>query len=450
MSPRRFMNAASSRAVRRQVINLAWPIVLANVLQRGVGFVDTMLVGHLGTPELAGVGIAQIIIFMAMAVLYATGVGATVVVAYHTGAGEMERRREVADSSVIMGVVLAALMGFAGHEMMEPVARWIGAEGAALEACLAYLSIVWWFFIFKGMIQVVSSIFQGAGDTRTPLIVITGVNVVHILIAYPLVFGRWGMPQLGVAGSAIAAVTSETLGALVLLRWAHWRSLISRRIAWYRHADLVRLVRIGLPVAGERLSIQLMQGVFSHMVIGFSVAAFAAHQIGIYIESISFLPGLGFMQAATALMGQNLGRGDLEMARRTSRESNRLALTLMTVLGVSYFFFPHFWVSLFSSDPEVLAYGETFCRIAAFLQPPLAVTLVYSGSLRGAGETRWVLFISMIGSWVVRIPFAWLAAFKLGGGIFWVWLAMPIDWTVRAILVYLRFRFGSLEAGKIR
>jgi putative MATE family efflux protein len=444
------MTAATSRAVRRQVINLAWPIVLANVLQRGVGFVDTMLVGHLGTPELAGVGIAQIIIFIAMAALYAVGVGATVVVAYHTGADEPEREREVANSSVITGVVLAVLLGFAGHAIMEPIARWIGAEGPALDACLKYLRVVWWFFIFKGLIQVASSIFQGAGDTRTPLIVVIGVNIVHIMIAYPLVFGRWGMPQFGVVGSAIAAVTSETLGALVLLRWAHWRGLVSRRIAWFRRADLVRLVRIGLPVAGERLSIQLMQGVFSHMVIGFSVAAFAAHQIGIYIESISFLPGLGFMQAATALMGQSLGRGDLEMARHTSRESNRLALLLMTALGVSYYFFPHFWVSLFSSDPEVLAYGQTFCKIAAFIQPPLAVTLVYSGSLRGSGQTRWVLLISMIGCWVVRIPFAWLAAFRLGGGLLWVWLAMPLDWFVRSILVYLRFRFGALEVGKIR
>jgi len=237
---------------------------------------------------------------------------------------------------------------------------------------------------------------------------------------------------------------------VVLIGWAHWRALISRRIAWYRRADLTRLWRIGLPVAAERLSIQLMQGVFSHMVIGFSVAAFAAHQIGIYIESVSFLPGLGFMQAATALMGQNLGKGDLEMARRTSRESNRLALLLMTALGFSYYFFPHFWVSLFSSDPEVLVYGETFCKIAAFIQPPLAMTLVYSGSLRGAGETRWVLYISMLGSWAVRIPFAWLTAFHFGGGLVWVWLAMPLDWFVRSVLVYLRFRFGRLEAQKIR
>lgn len=444
------MTAASTRAVRRQVINLAWPIVLSNVLQRGVGFVDTMLVGHLGTPELAGVGIAQIIIFIAMAALYATGVGATVVVAYHTGANEPERQREVANSSLLAGAVLAVALGFVGHWITEPVARWIGAEGAALAACREYLTIVWWFFIFKGLIQVASSIFQGAGDTRTPLIVVTGVNIVHILIAYPLVFGRWGMPQLGVAGSAIAAGTSEMLGALVLIRWAHWRSLVSRRIAWYRRADLTRLWRIGLPVAGERLSIQLMQGVFSHMVIGFSVAAFAAHQIGIYIESVSFLPGLGFMQAATTLMGQSLGKGDLEMARRQSRESNRLALIFMTALGFSYYFFPHFWVSLFSSDPEVLAYGETFCKIAAFIQPPLAIALVYSGSLRGAGETRWVLYISMIGSWVVRLPFAWLMAFHFGGGLVWVWISMPLDWTVRSVIVYLRFRFGPLEAQKIR
>jgi len=437
------------RTIRREVFNLAWPIVAANVLQRGVGFVDVALVGHLGTPELAGVGIANILIFICMAFLYALGVGATVTVAYHTGAREPDAGRQVANSSILTAIALGLIFGLLGYLFMKPAARWIGAEGPALDACVDYLKIIWFFFIFKGLVQVGASIFQGSGDTKTPLWVVGGINIVHIAIAYPLVFGKWGLPQLGVEGSAVANGISELLGALVLLRWAHWRGLISRHLAWFKPDDLRRLIRIGLPVAGERLTMQLSRAVYSHMIIGFAVAAFAAHQIGIYIEAVAFLPGLGFMQAATALMGQNLGRGDIERARRTSHESNLMALIFMTLLGISYWFFPHFWVSLFSSDPEVLKYGEVFCKIAAFVQPQLAIALVFAGSLRGAGETRWVFYITLVGTWVMRIGFAYVAGFWLNGGLFWVWMAMPIDWLVRASLIYTRFRLSPLTPEKI-
>ena len=168
----------------------------------------------------------------------------------------------------------------------------------------------------------------------------------------------------------------------------------------------------------------------------------AAHQAGMNIESLSFLPGIAFMQAATALVGKNLGANNLEGATRSGYQSNLIAMIVMGLFGLTFFFLPEQWMRIFTSDPEVIEYGITFCRIVAVLQVPLAASLVLGGALRGAGETRWVMITTLIGAWVFRIPFA-LTAYWLDWGIFWIWMAMTIDWFIRAGLFFWRYRKGG-------
>jgi putative MATE family efflux protein len=182
-----------------------------------------------------------------------------------------------------------------------------------------------------------------------------------------------------------------------------------------------------------------MQVVYARVVIHFGVAAYAAHQVGLNIESLSFLPGLGFAKAATALVGQRVGAKDAPGARRSARQANLLGLGIMSVWGAAFVLFPHAWVALFTSDPEVLAYSVPLMTIMGILQPPLAVAMVTSGALRGAGETHVVLAAAVLGGWCVRLPLAYVGGVMGALGMSAVWATMLLDWLVRGGIVSWRF-----------
>ena len=432
--------ASSNQPLLPALVRLALPIAGSNLLQRGVGIVDTLMVGRLGAVELAAVGLSQLLIFFLMALVYGLGIGCTVAVAYHTGAGDQDERASAIRASLLLGLAASAGLTILGLFVSEPTARFLGASGPVLTLTVEYLVITWTFFIFKVMLHMVASIFYGVGDSRTPLAVIVFVNLIHVGIAFPLVFGWAGVPRMGVPGAAIASVVSEAFGAVSLLVIAFRRGWLAWRGRWGDPLEVRRIVSIGSPAMGERLITHGMQLAYTKLVIAFGVAAYAAHQVGLNIEALSFLPGLGFAQAATTLVSQRLGAGEGPAARRSGIYASWLAVATMSAFGVTYLLFPSQWMALFTTDHEVLAHGRTLMWIMALLQPPLALALTLKGVLRGAGETRVVLYAAILGGWVVRLPLAYLFGIQLDLGLVAVWLTMWLDWWVRGAVVLLRFR----------
>ncbi len=439
---------AEQRELRRAVLHLALPIVGSDLLQRGVNVVDALLVGRLGAAELAAVGLSQLLLLFSMALVHGLGVGSTVMVAYHTGATDEVRRAWAVRTSVLIGVVASIGLGGAGILLSRAAATFMGAGGRLLDLTLEYLHITWYLFGAYVFLHFASAIFQGAGDTRTPLRAMVGVNVLHVLVAVPLVFGLLGFPRMGVVGAALASGLSEGVGAAWLLWQARRRGLFGRGWEIWSPEELRRILRVGLPAVGERLITHGMQLVFARIVIGFGVAAYAAHQVGLNIESLSFLPGLGFAKAATALVGQRLGARDPAGARRCARQANLLALGIMTAFGASFILFPKAWVVLFTSDPGVLAYSVPLLTAMGLLQLPLAIAMVTSGALRGAGETHVVLGAAIVGGWLIRLPFAYVGGVIANLGMTVVWMTMILDWIVRCAIVSWRFR--RLSMGDVR
>jgi putative MATE family efflux protein len=440
--------ASSIEPLLPALVRLALPIAGSNLLQRGVGIVDALMVGRLGATELAAVGLSQLLILFLMGLVYGLGIGCTVAVAYHTGAGDPDRRARAIRASLVLGVAAASVLTLLGLAGAPPTARLLGASGSVLALALQYLAITWTFFIFKVMLHIAASIFYGVGDSRTPLSVIVFVNLIHVAIALLLVFGWAGAPRMGVPGAAIASVVSEAFGAVSLLFLAWRRGWLGCSGSWGDLDEMRLVVSIGSPAMGERLVTHGMQLVYAKLVLAFGVAAYAAHQVGLNIEALSFLLGLGFAQAATTLVGQRLGAGEGSAARRTGVWAAWLAVGAMSVVGLTYVLYPSQWIALFTSDREVLAYGRTLMWIMAFLQPPLALALALSGTLRGAGETAVVLYAAIIGGWFVRIPLAYFLGVHFGLGLVAVWLTMWVDWWVRGAVVLLRFH--RLRWGEIR
>jgi putative MATE family efflux protein len=435
------------KSIRQQVFSLALPVVLSSLLQRAVGIVDIFLVGGLGASAIAAVGIAQTMVFVVMSISWGINVGITVLVSQLWGADRKRDAAQAAFQALGLAMIAALVVMLLGHTMGGVVASFLGAGGEVRQILSSYTSIIFTFILFTIAINVIAGIMHGAGDTRTPLKSTIVVNVLHVVVAYPLIYGRFGLPQLGVQGAAIAVAASEFIGASFLL----YRSLRKRYIARsgpYIPRYTSMTLKLGYPIFIDRLLQNLGSLTFAKVVLLYGTSVYAAHQVGLAIEAFSFMPGYGIAIAAATLVGQNIGAGRPDHARLSAFEANRLAVFLMAGMGLVFFFFPYGLLRAFTNDAEVIRYGILYMKIVAFAQIPLAVSMVLTGSLRGAGDTGFLMFATIAGMWLVRLPFAALLAVVVRTEIVYVWSVMILDWITRVGLLLWRYHrqsWGKLE-----
>jgi len=434
-------------SIRKQVFSLALPVVLSSLLQRSVGIVDIFLVGGLGAPSIAAVGIAQVLIFAVMSVSWGINVGVTVQVSQLWGADRKEDAAHAAFQAMLLALCAATIITLLGLLFGSRTAELLGAQGDVQVILSEYTGIIFSFIAFTIAINVLAGIMHGAGDTKTPLYATMIVNILHVAVAYPLIYGHLGFPRLGVKGAAIAIAISECCGALFLLI----RSLRKRYIVPSRDLDLkysAMTFKIGYPIFIDRLLQNAGSLMFAKIVLLYGTAVYAAHQVGLAIEAFSFMPGYGIAVAAATMVGQNLGAGKPGDARISAYEANRLAVILMAGMGIVFFFFPYALLHAFTDDAEVIRYGVLYMKIVAFAQIPLAITMVIAGSLRGAGDTGFIMFATIAGMWFVRLPIAALLAVVFRTEIRFVWSVMILDWLVRMGLLLRRYRkenWGRLD-----
>jgi putative MATE family efflux protein len=210
-----------------------------------------------------------------------------------------------------------------------------------------------------------------------------------------------------------------------------------------------RVLRVGLPAAAERAFTSGGQLAYARQVASLGTVAYAAHSLSLNAESFSYMPGMGFATAATALVGQNLGAGRPRDAERSAYVALWFALGTMGGMALLFFTIPGLFLRIYTTDARVIALGIPLLRIVAFTQFPEAVGFVIPGALRGAGDTVVVMVFTLVGMWVVRIGLTSLLVFGLGMGLPGAWLAMLADWVVRAALFLCRFRSGQWKSVRV-
>lgn len=433
--------------IRQKVFSLALPVVLSSLLQRSVGIVDIFLVGGLGASAIAAVGMAQLMVFVVMSLSWGINIGVTVLVSQLWGADRKQEAAKAAYQAMLLVIVAAAIITVIGLMFGGKVATLLGADAVVQGILAEYTTILFSFILFTIALNVLSGIMHGTGDTKTPLYAVLLVNILHVVVAYPLIYGHFGFPALGVKGAAIAIAVSESLGAGFLLM----RSMHKGYVAVSRRLEIrftAMTVKLGYPIFIDRLLQNTGSLLFAKVILLYGTTVYAAHQVGLAIEAFSFMPGYGIAVAAATMVGQNLGAGRTRDARISAYEANRLAVVLMAAMGMVFFFFPYILLRAFTNDPDVIKYGILYMKIVAFAQVPLAITMVVGGALRGAGDTGFIMFGTIAGMWFVRLPAAALLATVMKAEIRYVWSVMVVDWIVRMSLLLWRYRkesWGRLE-----
>ncbi len=444
----RFLN----RKLDREMLSLAWPVIVSNLLQTVTMFVDLVMVGQLGHEALAAVGLGGQVLFFVWAIMMGLSTGTIAIVARRSGEGDSDRADNVLKQSLVLALILsipAALIGpLFGFEMLSV----FGAEPQVVSLGYEYISVVFLaspaIFIFF----VASSALRGVGDTKTPLYVSIFLNLVNFLLNYCLIFGNFGFPKLGVQGAAIgtsiAFVASLFLYIIILRRKNS--SIHLRKDGPILTFETIRsLLRIGTPSALEQALIQFGFVVFVAFIVSFGTEALAAHNIGSRIQSLAFMPGFGFAIATTTMVGQSLGSKDPEKAERSGWEGTKLSLITMTSTGLLIILLSEPISRLFASDPTVISLSVDWIMLLALAMPAIGIHFTMAGGLQGAGDTRWPLYVSFIGLYLVRLPLAYFLGFMTPLGVHGVWLSMALEYYVRAAIITGRFRKGKWKRIKV-
>jgi putative MATE family efflux protein len=437
----------SPAGLKAAVNRLAWPIILENLFQTALGTVSMLMVSQLGSAAIAGIGTATQLLFVVQAAFGAVTTGTTVLVARFTGARDPRTANAVVKQSMLVGLALSILFGALGLTSSDWFIQLLGAEADVVAAGGVYLRITMAASFFMITMFTISGALRGAGDSRTPMIVSGAINVVNIGLSYILIFGKLGAPAMGIAGAAWAVTISRVIGTLVLLRFlARGGGVVSLRgrYGWTPDLTLIwRIMRLGLPSMGEQL---LMSGgmlIYGIISISLGTIVYAAQRVTFQAISLAFQPGMGYAMAATAIVGQYLGAKRPDLARQATSHSLRMAVALMTGIGVLIAMMGRPIMGLFTDDLEMIAIGAPAMWVIAAAWPTMAVAQVLAGSLRGAGDTRFPMYITFLGIWLMRVPLGYLFGPVLGWGLSGIYIANVLDSATRALAGWLRYRTGK-------
>jgi MATE family multidrug resistance protein len=434
------------RKIGRLVLRMAWPAILENSLHTLLGIVDTILVARLGTDAVAGVGAGTQWLFLFISVMFGVSTGSIVLVARSIGAGDAATANRAVRQSMLLGVALGLAFTLFGLVGADASMALLGATGDVAAIGASYLRIVSYGGVATCCAVMASSLLRAAGDTRSPMVSTAIANVVNAVVAYVLIFGELGLPRLGADGSAWGLNAARVV-AIVYLMVVLWRGRGVLKIdlgGWRPHVEQLRtIVRFGMPTAIEQILLMTSFMAFAMISIQLGTAAFAAQRITFNAVTISFLPAFGFAIAATTLTGQSLGARRPDLAERTAWVAVRMAATWMAAMGLVYIFLPEPLLRVFTDDAAVLAEGVTAMRVIGLASPIWSVPMVLSGALRGAGDTRFPLYMTIVTGWLMRVPIGYVAGLMLGLGLAGVYLGAFADALIGAGMVVWRYRRGS-------
>jgi len=429
-------------SVRDAVRRLAGPAVAATLLQGLFNVTDTFWVGRgLGPSALAGVSTAGFTVWLILSVAELPAVGLTAVASRRHGEGRPDLAGRAVFRAFWLGAGLAFVLGAVGligmpslFVLMDTPAE-VTVQGAEyLAVYLVGVPIVLSYFVMDAA-------FRAAGDTRTPLILLALSLVLNCLLDPLLILGVGPFPRLGIQGAALATLLTRGVGCVVGYRWLRARDMVRREPLHL--ASMAAMARIGLPVAAGGAVFSAVYILLTRFTSEFGTGALAALGVGHKVESLSYMTCLGFGVAAATVVGQNLGAESPERAARAGRIATTYAAVATGAAGIVMLLFPRTLMEIFSSDSAVILAGASYLRIIAAAQMFMALELVLSMAMEGAGYTFFPMVVSTTLT-VCRLPLA--AALRGPLGLAGIWWALSSTAISRGLAMVGVWRWGRWRA----
>lgn len=398
------------------IFTLAWPTMLEQLMQTAVQYVDTIMVGSLGTDATAAVGSTTTVNWLVGSTLSAFGVGFLSYIAKAYGAGEKQRAAKAASQAVLITLIAGVFFTAVTLSLSGAIPAMMQVDESIRELASRYFFILYAPMLFRAASIIFGTVLRASGDTKTPMrvgLLVNAVNVVgNFLLIYPtrtvsvktLSFTVYGA-GMGVIGAAAASAASFVIGGVCIA------------IRLFRHAELAptreylkpdktvlgECMRIAFPNMLQRFCTSLGYVFFASMINSLGSVSTAAHTVANTVESAFYIPGYGMQTAAATLTGNCIGAHDKPRQQSISRLITLIEISLMLVSGGLLFAFAPSLVRLFSKDAEVIALGATVLRMVALSEPFYGVSIITEGMLQGAGKTVKPFIFNVVCMWGVRI-----------------------------------------------
>lgn len=430
------------------LFKLTWPLFLELFLFMLMGLADTFMLSAVSDDAVAGVGTANQYIQIAILLLGVIGTGASIVVSQYLGSRLIAEASQIAALSVTLNLLVGLVISGLFILFSDVLMKMMNLQGAVLEAAQSYLVIVGGFIFVQALITSMSSIIRVQGWTKQTMYVSLAMNIVHVVLNYILIFGKFGMPELGVEGAAISSVISRVLAAAVFF-WLLYQAL-EVRIEWadyYRLSKnyISKILKIGIPSALEQVLYQTNQIVLLYYVTFIGAEALSARQYAVNISMFTYLFAMAIGMATAILVGRYVGAGEKELAYNKVWFGVKSALIFTLSMVVIIILFREPFMGLFTDNEEIIKIGASVLLLSIFLETGRTINITIINSLRASGDAAYPVRIGFVSMIVIGLSLGYLFVFVLDLGLVGVWLAIACDEWIRAVLVIFRWRSRKWE-----
>ena len=441
----------STKDVYKKTLKIAWPSAMEAILISLIGAIDMMMVGGLGTNAIAAVGITTQPKFLIMAFVLALNTGKTVIVSRRKGENNQEGARKALRNALIFSVGISFLSSLIGFVFSRDILMFSGANLDYINEAMIYFNIVLVGNFFYLVSLTITAAQRGVGNTKISLVTNLSANIVNVIFNYLLINGIWIFPRWGIAGAAVAT----SLGNIVSLILAVYNLSnknnflhINFKQDWsLDKKTLVSIWKISSSSLIEQVFIRIGFMMYAKAVAGLGTLQFATHYIVMQVMSITFSAGDGLSIATSSLVGQSLGARRPDLAYLHGKVSQRIGMAISFTLAVLIILNRSLIISLFSVDPKIIDLGAQILIILSFIIQFQIAQVITVGSLRGAGDVKFVAILSLLSVTIIRPLLTYFLAYSLGFGLYGAWFSVVCDQMIRFYVG--RYRFKQAEWVKI-
>lgn len=431
------MKINDNRRILPLLFALAWPTMLEQLMQTAVQYIDTAMVGSLGTAATAAVGSTTTVNWLIGSTISAIGVGFLAYISQSMGAGQTEKIKAASAQSVLAVLTVGSFFTVITLLLSGLIPRWMQVDDELLDTASTYFFILYTPMLFRAASIIFGALLRAAGDTKTPMRVGIAVNLTNVTMNFALIYPTRSITLfgaqikiigagLGVVGAGIASALAFAVGG-ILITVALLRHPILSPIGVSFRPDskiLLPCLKVAFPNALQRFGTSLGYVVFASMVNSLGGIATAAHTVANTVESAFYIPGYGMQAAAATLAGNAYGAKDKEKLKELGRIALIVEVGLMIISGALLFISAPVMVRLFSDDEEVISLGVTVLRMVALSEPFYGVSIIIEGMMQGMGKTVMPFVTSVTGMWAIRIVGTFITTQMLGYGLVSAWACM--------------------------
>jgi putative MATE family efflux protein len=427
---------------------ITWPIFVEMLLFMLMGSADTFMLSKISDDSVASVGVANQLISIAIIMFGFVGTGTAVVIAQYLGADKYAQASKVAATAITLNLIFGIFISIIYIIFKETGLRMMNIPEALLADAEMYMLIVGGTLFVQALLVTVSSVLRSNGFTRDAMFVSLGMNLINVAGNYLFIYGAFGFPVLGVQGVALSTAVSRTIGLILLFVLMYRRLKVA--IPWRDYFIIsksycYKILRIGLPSAGEHLSYNTSQIMITYFITALGTAALATRIYTINIMFFVLLFGFAMGQGTQIIVGHMIGAKKTEEAYNQLLRSLRWSLIITVGVVLAMVTVREPLLGIFTKDPEIISVGSMLLLSCILLEPGRTFNLVVINSLRAAGDANFPVIMGVISMWGIAVPLSYLLGIHWGFGLLGVWIALAVDEWLRGLCMYFRWRGRKWE-----